>query len=609
MSHSCEKDQCSSCLWKPYHSCLTDVPQHECETQRDRQWCGNGGNRAAVRVRSTKRDARVDSTCSSSSYVGAKKTAASAKTTATPSSACGSCKGCLWTAVGPAQGCYTTWNKATCDAYAPDYQWCGDNVPPATEVFCCDKSTNPPSCNTVQGTSCPSGTTQVSACNGMECQSDVKCANPYYSGGTSGASSSSCGVASILPNNATGLARWLKIFPNLDPSSPQYAAQKCDSLNTARDQMWSAGCLMFGQGGMNGLSAFLQAASQFTAFANGPDPRRNIIELASFFGNVSQETSGLLYSAEVDSTPCQSSMFGKGPLQLTGTINYQLATLGLNKPSDFNDLVSKQYTLSGVCATTNLYPPADACWAQCAAATPTPPPQGAGYNYCAKPWLASGLNDLGAVPKMDPVPSWASALWYWMNVPIQTSIAQQFYGIQGDVSCATAHNLIQDPMYNCGEWCPVTAIAQVGCPSCCTNNSNNAMTVNRIGHFVQIAGILGLPEAQGTAANDLFCTLMNTCYSGNPNSKGSTCPTGYSYQCYLDGTCGGGGGGGSQVMCGSVSRSLPAPTCVAVPGNKQAVTQAQCNTCLTPGTTWWPCNDSSLCQWGTTPSSTPMYFR
>lgn len=537
----------------------------------------------------------MDSTCNS-----AAKAAASTGDT----SGCGTCTGCWWTALTPAQGCYSGWSKTVCDNAGSEYQWCGGNTPVnPTQISCCDNNGDG-HCQIIQSTSpdtvltCPPNTTLIDNC--VNCNATVKCANPYYNGSSSG--TPSCGVNTILPNNATGLARWLKMFPMLDPSSPQYASQNCGGLGVARDSMWNAGCLMFGQGSLNGLSAFLQAASQFQDFANGPDPRKNIIELASFFGNVTQETTGLLYSGEVNS--CQSSLFGKGPIQLTGSINYQMATLGLNKPSDYNNLVTKQGTLTGACGTNPNYAPADDCWAQCASATPAAPPQGAGYNYCAKPWLASGLNDLGAVPKLDPLPAWTSALWYWMNVPINTSVAKTFYNIQGDVSCATAHNLIQDPMYDCGDWCPVAAIAQVGCPSCCVGPKAvlDAMTVNRVGNFVKLAAILGLPDAQGTAANNLFCTLLNTCSAGAPNTKGTTCPTNYSYQCYLDGTCGGGGGGGggSQVMCGKVSRSTPAPACNVVPGNKQAVTQAQCNTCLTPGTTWWPCNDPSLCQWSTT---------
>lgn len=589
MSHSCEKDQCSSCLWKPYHSCLTNKTQQECEASREHQWCGGH----TVRLNKARQSSKVKrvraATCESASSSGATNT-------------CGTCSGCLWTLNGNVVGCYP-WNQATCVAQDPtQYTWCGGNVPTPTQISCCDNSGNG-HCHIVQDIGgkpkCPPGTSLISGCD--SCNATVTCANPYYSGSSG---TSSCGLNTILPNNAIGLARWLKIFPSLDPSSPQYASQNCGGLGVGRDSMWNAGCLMFGQGSLNGLSAFLQAASQFTSFANGPDPRKNIIELASFFGNVTQETGnppngGLVYSAELNS--CQSSLFGKGPIQLTGAVNYQMATLGLNKPSDYNNLVTKQGTLTGACASNPNYVPSDDCWAQCASATPAAPPQGAGYNYCAKPWLASGLNDLGAVPKLDSVPAWSSALWYWMNVPINNSVAKTFYNIQGDVSCATAHNLIQDPMYNCGDWCPVAAIAQVGCPSCCVGPTSTLsdMTVNRVGNFVKLAAILGLPDAQGTAANNLFCTLLNTCSAGAPNTKGATCPANYSYQCYLDGTCGGGGGGGgSQVMCGNVKQSLPAPACVVVPGNNQAVTQAQCDSCLAPNTFWWPCNNSALCQWG-----------
>lgn len=605
MYHSCEKDQCDSCLWKPYHSCLSNKTQPECEAQgSDHQWCGGNASRLAYnRAGSASNNGITNKSKNTKSSKNASKRArintvrAAYQLPQATGSVCGTCNGCLLTSVGPEQGCYSTWSKATCDAQGSDYQWCGGANPPVNSVNCCD--TNAAHCQIVVGSTCPSGTTPIDSCN--SCTGSVKCANPYYTGGGSGAGG--CGLSTILPNNASGLARWLKIFPVLDPSSTQYNAQTCDKLGLARPNMYSAGCLMFGQGGQNGLSAFLQVAAQFTGFADGPDSRKNIIELASFFGNVSQETGdavngGLLYSAELVATPCPSSMFGKGPIQLTGAINYQMATLGLNKPSDFNDLITKQGTLTGPCALNNLYAPTDDCWTQCAAATPTPPPQGAGYNYCAKPWLASGLNDLGAVPKLDPVPSWASALWYWMNVPVNTALAQTFYNIQGDVTCATAHNLVQDPAYNCGDWCPITAIAQVGCESCCTNQAKSieSMTVNRIGNFVKIAAILGLPEAQGTAANDLFCMLLNTCYAGAPNSKGATCPANYSYACYLNGTCGGGGGGGTTPLCGNVKHAAPTPSCQMVPGNPAGATQTSCDACTT-GQQWWPCNTPGACQW------------
>lgn len=574
MSHSCETDQCSTCLWKQYHSCLTNKTQTECEQSPGHLWCGSNQTNGNMRVATQKKKS------SRSSHGSSRRRNAT-------DSACGTCNGCLWKSVGPAQGCYP-WPKATCDIQGSDYEWCGGNTPVNPTVNCCDNSTG--SCTTVAGSTCITGT-PIDSCD--NCTGSSKCTNPYYTGGTP-----SGGLSTILPNNSTGLARWLSIFPALDPTSQQYAAENCGSTGVGRPA-WGAGCLMYGQGGLNGLSAFLQVASQFKGFADGPDPRKNIIELASFFGNVTQETGdppngGLVYSAELGS--CQSSMYGKGPIQLTAAINYQMATLGLNKPSDYNNNVTKQWTLSGNCATAALYPPADNCWAQCAAATPAAPPQGAGYNYCAKPWLASGLNDIGT-PKLDPAPAWASALWYWMNVPINTSVAKTFYNIPGDVSCATAHNLIQDPQYNCGDWCPVAAIAQVGCPSCCIGplTTLDAMTINRIGNFVKIASVLGLPEAQGNAADTLFCTLLNSCSAGARDKNGSTCPAQISYQCYLDGTCTG-GGGSKPPICGNVKHDAPAPPCVVVPGNSAWATQSDCNKCP-GGIQYWPCNIPGACQW------------
>ena len=600
MYHSCEKDKCSSCLWKPYHSCITNISKQDCEVSKDYEWCG------------PKYPLRLNTMCSTpNSSVSA--------------SSCGTYKGCMWT---------TPQDQTTCDAAGSDYQWCG--VPPVT-VNCCDKTTTPWTCSIQTGTTCRTGTTQIDSCNnctapvtevnccdetstpwscsiqtGTTCSTGTSlidscnsctapeiCANPYYGAGNVGGAS--CGVSTILPNNNNGLKRWLQIFPALDPSSSQYSNQQCDQFNSFRKYDWQAGCLMYGQGGMNGLTAFLNVAAQFPGFANGPDARKNIIELASFLGNVTQETGnppygGLIFSSEMGS-PCAGSLFGKGPIQLTGAINYQMATLGLNKPSDFNNLITKQYPLADNCKLNGLLPPADPCWTQCANATPTPPPQGSGYNYCAKPWLASGVNDLSGTSQLDPMPAWASAIWYWMNAPIQTNVAKTVYNIPGDVSCATAHNLIQDPAYDCGDWCPVTAIAQVGCDSCCikTTDTLGAMTYNRIGDFVKIAGILGLPEAQGSAANNLFCTLINTCKSGAPNSLGSTCPTGLSYQCYVNGNCGG-GGTTTVPICGNVTHAAPAPSCNVIPGNAMNADQSQCDPCQT-GQQFWPCNTAGACQW------------
>lgn len=519
MSHSCERDKCSSCLWKPYHSCMTNKSQEECEASKDHQWCGSQGAKYPLRAlyshQKNPKNRRMRGDMA----------------TATVPASCGTCTNCKWV---PYNACYTNWTEAQCSSYGSDYVWCGGNAPNNTPVYCCK---NGQTLNLPAGSTCPQGYTPIS--DSSDCTTTVQCANPYYgSGSTTG---SSCGLSSILPSNSTGLNRWLSIFTLLDPNSLDYASNNCGQLDAIRKYSWTAGCLMFGKGGMNGLTPFLNAAAKFPGFCSGPDPRRNIIELACFFGNVMQETVKLYYSTETGS-PCPTSLFGKGPIQITGSINYQFATLGLAKPSDANILLTQNGgTLSGACAQNGVVIPADQCWADCANAQPAQPPHGAGYNYCARPWLASGVNDLNpSGPTLDPEPAWASAIWYWMNFPISNSVAKTYYNIQGDVSCATAHNLIQDPAYNCGEWCALTAIATVGCPTCCTSKQTGKVdpqTISRVGNYVKIAGILGLPEAQGTAANDYFCMLLSTCTNGSPNTLGTTCPTGISYSCYSDGSC------------------------------------------------------------------------
>jgi hypothetical protein len=584
MSQLCEKDQCSSCLWKPYHSCIYDTTQDQCEVSPDKHWCGATGHKAKVNASPPMR----------------------ANTTS-----CGTCNGCLLTS-DPTTGCYTQWGKTTCDNAGTGYKWCGSDTP-YPPINCCDFTNG--SCSKVTTGSCPASTSKVDSCTSSSCYAAPQCVNPYYSG-SSASNNIQCGLSSILSGNNDGVTKWLQIFPSLNPSSDVYKALGCNAPSpgsgpTGGRPTWGAGCFMYIQGGMNGLTAFLTAASKFTAFANSSDARKNIIELASFLGNVTQETGspgqgGLVYAAELSS--CQNSLFGKGPIQLTGSINYQMATLGLNKPSDFNSNLTMSGVLTGNCNTTNALDPRalDSCWSQCAAATPAAPPHGAGYNYCAKPWLASGYNDLTSPAKLDPLPAWSSALWYWMNAPLGGTSAS-YYAVPGDVSCATAHNLIQDPQYNCGDWCPILAIAQVGCASCCTSKVDptklDPQTINRIGNFVKIAGILGLPEAQGyTAANALFCSLLNTCASGGGSIGSSTCPSNLSYQCFLDNICNksGGGGGGTPTqqlpVCGKVTHATPAPVCNVITGNNSGAAAADCTKCQN-GYQDWPCQTAGACQW------------
>ena len=585
MSHSCEKDQCSSCLWKKYHSCIYDSTQEQCEEKQDHQWCGsNGGSNGGSNNK--QRSHFTDNTRKGSSSVQGYSTAPS----------CGSCDGCMLVSLGPATGCYKDWTQQICDSYS-GYQWCGGNGPnppdPGNPIYCCDTTTTPnPTCNTLYNTTtCPQKTSQVSTCSSCKAPPPTtSCVNPYY--GSTGTPAG--GLSSILTNDLSGMNKWLQIFPSLDPRAYAYQYSNCGSPDPANYRpIWGSGCFMYGQGGLNGLSAFLEAASKFPGFANGPDARKNLIELAIFFGNVSQETGdrtlgGLIFSKEGDS--CQSSLFGKGPIQISYAINYQMATLGVNKPSDMNSLTSMAGPLTGACQMpAEYYNDLGDCWTQCANATPAQPPHGAGYNFCARPWLASGYNDTVSPPIQDPAPAWASAIWYWMNAPIAPSSAQ-FHNLQGDTSCATAHNMIQDPQYSCGDWCPVLAIAQVGCPTCCTMKTStlDPQTVNRIGHFVEIAGILGLPEAQGSNADNLFCMLLNTCATGGGTAGSNTCPSGLSYQDWL--------ATGIVPICGGVKKSLPAPPCVAVPNNTGGATDAMCKPCQI-GSPYWPCPKPGLCQW------------
>jgi len=601
MTDPCIKDQCTGCLWTPYHSCVDAMGQQQCESSMDHIWCGNNNNNnnnntASLLTTTTTHKSSTQRYEKHPKHRSVKYVRAAYGTTG-----CGACTGCWETSTDPAIGCYS-WTEATCNNQGSGYQWCGSSTGGGggggSSLNCCNSSTG--TCQTVtSATSCPAGSTSVSSCS--TCTAAVPCANPYYGLDSNNSSSTSCGLSTLLPNNAVGLKRWLTLFPVLDPKGQLYALNGCEAANSTRPT-WGAGCTMFGQGENNGLAAFLTAAAQFPAFANGPDSKRNLVELAAFFGNVMQETSSLLYSAELNS--CPSSLFGKGVLQLTGAFNYVFATQGLAKPSDYNqNITMQQGTLTGACAGQDLVMNSlEDCWATCAAATPVPPPHGSGYNVCAKPWLASGYNDTTSPPKYDPVPAWTTALWYWMNRPIEASKANGFYGIQGDVSCATAHNLIQDPQYNCGEWCGVTAIAQIGCGQCCTGPMTvpGAETVSRVGNFVKAAAILGLPEAQGSNVNSFYCMLINTCTTGSKGVSNTTCPQGLSYDCYLNGTCdgggGGGGGGNTSAICGNVTHASPFPVCAAVPNNPQNVKNSDCAPCAT-GITFWPCNKPGLCQW------------
>jgi hypothetical protein len=358
----------------------------------------------------------------------------------------------------------------------------------------------------------------------------------------------------------------------LDPTSYQYKSRNCQNADSKNDRPdWASGCTMWGSGERNGLDNFHKACENFPEFCNGPDKNRNIMELASFLGNVTQETgdptinSGLVYSAEMGSS--QNSLFGKGALQLTGAINYQKATMGIDKE------------LTGKCNTDALdTSELGACWENCVNSSPVKPPKGSGYNVCKEPSLASSNSIVG----------WSVSLWYWLNRPIATDVAENFFGLEGDIKNATAHNLIQNPKYNCDIWCPVTAIAQIGCPSCCVGKTEklDPMTVNRVGGYVKIASILGLPLAQKSSQDQYFCKLLQFCKQGfNPDTL--NCPAGISYQKYAVG----------DHWCGGV-KFTPGKyfgNCVPTPGSYTSA--EQCASCLQGSMTYWPCSATAGCKW------------
>jgi hypothetical protein len=443
---------------------------------------------------------------------------------------------------------------------------------------CCDSQGN---CTAGQD-SCKQGENSVSNCS--ECVPTPilgTCKNPYYGTGNDG-------IDSILPSNDEGVSKWFEIFPILNPKSYQYRIKKCDTLDASQGRPdWAPGCKMWGSGKLNGLTNFKNAVKMFPGFCSGSDKKRNIIELAAFLGNVTQETgdpsidTGLVFSSELGSSI--NSMFGKGALQLTGAINYQSATMGLNSPSDYRTHKTIEGgTLTGNCATDALDSTLlGSCWDTCVNSDIVNPPKGSGFNLCKNPSLASS----------DPIASWSSSLWYWMNRPIADE-SFKFLGAVGNSECATAHNIVQDPSFDCGEWCGIATIATVGCPSCCVGPSTtlDQMTVNRVGGFIKIAGILGLEEAQPENRNSYFCRLVNACSKGS-NSSSNECKDfteGISYDCYINKTC----QGGSKPICGNVEKTT-LQNCVP---NSESVTTDQCIGCQY-GQSWWPCNQENLCKW------------
>ena len=417
-----------------------------------------------------------------------------------------------------------------------------------------------------------------------------------------GDTQSSNGLNKIFSDgNEDGQEKWIKIFPAL---ASQGSYSSCKNITGPGRTESAPGCYMFGGNGKyndnaKGLKNFLNAANAFPQFCNNKDIDKNILELAAFLGNVSQETgepgkSGLVYSAELGSS-C-NSLFGKGPVQLTGSNNYFNATLGVGSvgnpgvdkcannvlnvsacgssgsggntrackkftgkaiPGNIQNVTDKQCepcatkgqkwwpcNKKGLCECSETYESfvsdsvscdsfnlsnAFGCWQACASTTPKDPPEGCGYNLCKEPWLASSNVDA----------AWKSSLWYWMNSPIASNVFKQ-YNLKGNANCATAHNLLQGD-YGCDDWCGVTAIAQIGCPSCCTGvvqGKLDPMTVNRIGNFVRIAQILGYsktPQQDDNKTGKIFCKLLNTCKNMSGTTPDDTCPNGISWKDWKNG--------------------------------------------------------------------------
>jgi hypothetical protein len=419
-------------------------------------------------------------------------------------------------------------------------------------------------------------------------------ANAYYGSGGAGGHNT---LDDVLPSDARGQAAWFALFPTLDPSSAQYATNGCNTAPGVGRPVGGEGCFMWGSGAWGGLANFKKAAAMFPGFMQSDNPTVNILELAAFLGNVHQETSGLLYSLELNSAP--GSFFGKGALQLTGALNYIVATYGLEDPSLNNESRTLQGTVSRDCqALGTAYPvQPPPCLTECANLDPSKvaaPPRGAGTNLCSDPSVVS----------RDPVVAWAASLWYWMNVPIAGS-SYVYLGLKGSNQCATAHNLISDPQYACGALCPVAAVAQVGCPTCCTQKFTSAsdgaaQSLNRLASICDFARRLGHPDFQGAAADALYCKYVNACSSGGIYTPGAACPTDKSLDCVLKNSCGGGGGGGGggTNKCGGDPAPAYTPA-YCVPSSRNGTWPANpedCKKCES-GYPYWPCTGTQACEW------------
>ena len=197
-------------------------------------------------------------------------------------------------------------------------------------------------------------------------------------------------ILDILPRNSRGEEVWIKIFPEFARDA------ECIISDPTR-----SGCKLLKSGPLQGLGNFIDAAVKFPKFCNGPDLNKNKRELAAFFANVYQETGCGI--SRIDGRHCEISevsndnssfiggYFGRGPLQITYEINYAQASRGVkNNKWDWWD-------------------PGDLKCSSLGNSIGAPPPAGIGANIC---------NENRKKLSTDPVLSWMSAIWYWVNRPM-----------------------------------------------------------------------------------------------------------------------------------------------------------------------------------------------
>ena len=409
---------------------------------------------------------------------------------------------------------------------------------------------------------------------------------------------------------------WKGIAPALSRADDYAACEKRgEQVGT---YYWGPGCWMYSGGDHAettgyGRDTFVVTASKFKSdnakFAQGPDDSRNRLELAAFFGNVTQETgdpgkSGLVYSAELGSS-C-SSLFGKGPLQLTGAINYQKATRGFGfEPAAGTACATDFLTIGGSPSSSVPCGGEDSCppcsdgfvrsvnWSPCIDADQ---PEWCNAQLCVSPSgsappggrckkndtsASGGGKDPGdmstcklpvkvpdcwqecadALPKPPPEGSgfnlckepwlaasnaeaaWASSLSYWMNRPIAGDAANHL-GIPGT---ASANGLLQDPKLSVKVGTDtflmgVAAIAQIGCPSCCVGPSSPQAMTVNRIHSFIRLAELFRYEFPEGGRDRAFCKSLNFCTAGNTPTLTDTCPPGCSFETPEGCTTGGGSG-------------------------------------------------------------------